>query len=362
MIQNTPLAFRPFMNHKVSFTSETTNLICDLQAVAVQKWPQFQQVGPELFQYLQKHPRLQNISRLCLAKRCGSSSRVAVLTSASKSTIADTMQQGYWCFVNPTGSLMNSFFGKVRVYGEIDNIVEDFTQRNTPVQRSIAKIAKMGHQSGLCFSLSQHQGDEYYLFLNSCIKNYFDDDPTLNFILTHLFLVCRILIQQFTSPSPDYYFFSKMLADKYTINKIQLSQLEHSLGACSKAVGLTGVGSFQCETRLEEHLFQVGDVLQALFRLQRIAIGQTKLLIRKEGSKQNLCFELSSSEKIRQNPLIENYLETLKKDLQCVLIHLEYQPLGSTLQLQVPVEPAYYQDSIQYSVEESVATKTRARA
>jgi hypothetical protein len=118
------------------------------------------------------------------------------------------MGPDYSCYVSRTSSLNSIEKGSVRVYNDIDIIVDEFIEQGKPVQKSLHYLQKMGIKSGLTMKL-ESRALNGFLFLNSDEVDYFSD--TEKECSTYLNLLEMIVSE----------FFNKKMEDFYSVSNIE---------------------------------------------------------------------------------------------------------------------------------------------
>ncbi|TPV97324.1 MAG: hypothetical protein B7733_00025 [Myxococcales bacterium FL481] len=120
-----------------------------------------------LYAGLRGHGSFRNVCRVCLARCTMGTHQLEVLASINGPEIAEnTMQSGYSCFVRSDSSLLALREGTLRIYDDASRVSESFAAVGKPVQRSIARIGRMGIKSGVCMPLRVGV-ERGFLFLNS---------------------------------------------------------------------------------------------------------------------------------------------------------------------------------------------------
>jgi hypothetical protein len=114
--------------------------------------------------------------RVCLAAVTPGSNQLMVVDSiVSERAGENAMARGYRCFVDPAGSLFRLRPGMVRVFDDAERVKRSFERQARPVQRSVARLVKMGLRSGLCLALGRGEALHGLLFLNSCEAGVFTE-------------------------------------------------------------------------------------------------------------------------------------------------------------------------------------------
>jgi hypothetical protein len=166
----------------------------------------FGKIGEEnfsesLLQVLRNCPNFSKLSRVCVAIAYPLSNKIGVLSSATIHE-ENLMNNKYSCYVSKTSSLSSIEKGSVRVYGDIDKILEKYIDEGKPVQRSIYYLKKMGVKSGLTIKIEGNALNGY-LFLNSDEVDYFKDVSKENSF--YLNLLELITTEYFYKKTDDFY-------------------------------------------------------------------------------------------------------------------------------------------------------------
>jgi len=124
------------------------------------------------------------VSRVCLALCLPQSKKLQVISSFQNSDMPhNTMTPGYYCYVSPKTSLFSNKDSEVRIYSDIENIINSYRDENRPIQRSIGLLHQMGIKSGLTIPIHINEMFSGFLFLNSCEASNFDKFKDEDYIL-----------------------------------------------------------------------------------------------------------------------------------------------------------------------------------
>ena len=115
---------------------------------------------------LAHHPVLKDVCRVCLVRRLGYSNHLEVVSSRVNG-VENLIAEGYRCFIAPDSSLFKLSVNNFRVFHSAPRIVKGYQDMNRPPQRSIAKVATMGLESGLCLGIFRGGIMSGLLFLNA---------------------------------------------------------------------------------------------------------------------------------------------------------------------------------------------------
>jgi hypothetical protein len=160
-----------------------------------------EEFSERLLEVIQKHPSFKDISRVCVSIAFPLSNKIGVLSSATTNE-ENLMDSNYSCYVSRTTSLNSIEKGSVRVYDNIDEIIDKYIEEGKPVQRSLHYLNKMGVKSGLTVKL-ETRALNGYLFINSNTPGYFKDVPKN--CATYLNLLELVVSEYFNQKTEDFY-------------------------------------------------------------------------------------------------------------------------------------------------------------
>jgi len=124
------------------------------------------------------------VSRVCLSLCLPHSKKLQVISSYQNSDMPNnTMTPGYFCYVSPSTSLFSNKDSDVRIYSDIDNIINSYHSEKKPIQRSIGLLHQMGIKSGLTIPIHINEMFSGFLFLNSGETGNFDRFKDEDYIL-----------------------------------------------------------------------------------------------------------------------------------------------------------------------------------
>lgn len=172
----------------------------------------------KLLAVINRHPKFKDVSRVCISIAFPLSNKIGVLSSATTNEL-NLMDQNYSCYVSRTTSLNSIEKGSVRVYDDIDEIIDKYVEEGKPVQRSLFYLNKMGIKSGLTMKL-ESSFLTGYLFLNSNKKGYFNN--IAKDFSTYLNLLEMIVSEYFNGIAEDFYSVSNIetYIDKFPNSKL----------------------------------------------------------------------------------------------------------------------------------------------
>ena len=137
----------------------------------------------EVLNVLRMHPTLAAIDRLCLTQLAPGTSMLTVLGSANSLRVKNNaVTTGYHCFITDGGSLTRVREGRLRLFGDANEVVDSFRTAGSPPQRTIRLVAEMGLHSGLCLPIEQLTCTGF-LFINSIERHLFAT-PSIDVIAT----------------------------------------------------------------------------------------------------------------------------------------------------------------------------------
>ena len=143
-----------------------------------------------VLQAFEVKPNHFNICRVCLVHVFPLSQRLSVLSSANHETISEnTVKPGYSCYTSTTSSLFQVKSANVRIYHDIDKVIESYERAKKPVQRSMSRLKAMGVKSGIAIPLEIGEATAGFLFLNSSVANAFKDFKDEDYLLCCLLKV-----------------------------------------------------------------------------------------------------------------------------------------------------------------------------
>ncbi len=129
----------------------------------------------ELLDIVRRFETFREVDRVCLAGVIPNSNELIAVDSACSGKIRENlMVPGYSCYVDPKGSLFQMRPGMLRIFGDSAHVIASFRREGRPVQRSIGKTAGMGLRSGFCLAIGSEVRTWGFLFMNSCVPNYFE--------------------------------------------------------------------------------------------------------------------------------------------------------------------------------------------
>ena len=155
----------------------------------------------KLLDVLRNHPIFDKTTRACIAIAYPLSNKIGIVSSATTKA-KNLMGANYSCYVSRTSSLNSIEKGSVRVYDDIDIIVDEFIEQNKPVQKSLHYLKKMGVRSGLTIKL-ETRALKGYLFLNSDDVGYYSEIEKK--CSTYLNLLEMIVSEYFNKKMEDFY-------------------------------------------------------------------------------------------------------------------------------------------------------------
>ncbi|MDD0854011.1 hypothetical protein HBN50_12940 [Halobacteriovorax sp. GB3] len=127
-----------------------------------------------LLEVINNSNAFKNIDRVCLSLTHPGASKISVLSSANTSNLKDNrMSPGYSCFVSNSSSVFKTKNSNIRIYSNIDDIVDRYY--GAPIQRSLSKLKAMGVKSGITIPLNLSNLASGFLFINSANEGTFDD-------------------------------------------------------------------------------------------------------------------------------------------------------------------------------------------
>ena len=164
------LYYRAFMRGSHSqFPNEDAVLYRDMSQLGIPGSQQTTNFATIALNVFRAHPFFVTVSRVALIRRVGLSNQLEVVSSASD-VQSNNMTTGYRCFVAPTGSLFKLSPHSMRVFGSAKTIVGEYERRGQPAQRSIARVAKMGLESGIATGVFSGSNMIGLLFINATDK------------------------------------------------------------------------------------------------------------------------------------------------------------------------------------------------
>lgn len=116
------------------------------------------------------------VDRVCFVARDSFSSQLRLLSSAHNEKVGESILiPGYSCLIDEQSSLINIKTGEIRVYDNIDNIINAYKTSHKKVQRSISLIHKSNLKSGITIPLKINDRVLGFLFLNSVAPSAFNN-------------------------------------------------------------------------------------------------------------------------------------------------------------------------------------------
>lgn len=154
-----------------------------------------------------KIPLAKKIDRVCFVNRRLNSNHLEIISSATSShTTSNILVPGYSCYVSEDSSLFKISPSDIRVYNNIEDILQSYHAQNKKVQRSILLLSKSEIKSGITLPLINESNVSGFLFLNSTLSDSFIELSNEDyFILGYLQLIFSSLL-------------STYLKDKYAIS------------------------------------------------------------------------------------------------------------------------------------------------
>ena len=98
----------------------------------------------ETLAVLRMQPAFAAVDRLCLAQLAPGTSMLTVLGSANSVRVPmNPVTTGYHCFIHDGGSLTRVREGRLRLFGDAQQVVEAFLGGGSPPQRTIRLVAEI---------------------------------------------------------------------------------------------------------------------------------------------------------------------------------------------------------------------------
>jgi hypothetical protein len=204
MRQDSPVLFvTQAQGQRGKLTDEDSSLLEALGELKVDH--NHQSMTKNILSLLQGHSRFHFVKRFCVAERLGISNQLRTVCSATDSLIANTMESGYTCFLNSTGSIFKITDQKIRVFRNVDDVVASFSHNGTPIQRSMSRIASMGMENSLCWGLFRGQILGALIFINGQGRAWHEPSHSDYQIFSRLSQVIENRLLQTRLPSPAYF-------------------------------------------------------------------------------------------------------------------------------------------------------------
>ena len=189
---------------KTDFDKEYTYLISRLISLEYEILSDklsYNKIAENLLNVINSCDAFPHVDRVCFAVSSPVSSNLKVLSSFNSDSLAqNSMTESYSCFVSAKSSLFKINKTDIRSYGDIEAICSQYS--NQLVQRSLARLKKMGVKSGITISLPISDSVSGFLFLNSRLKDHFNDlNPQDNHLLCLLKLLGIHCLNKFVQSS-----------------------------------------------------------------------------------------------------------------------------------------------------------------
>jgi hypothetical protein len=108
------------------------------------------------------------VDRICFAYRDSLSNQIRILSSAQTPNVKENiLHPGYSCLINENSSLLDLKDGSIRIYDNIEQILESFVDSKRKIQRSISLLFQSGLNSGITIPLCVQGRTHGFLFINS---------------------------------------------------------------------------------------------------------------------------------------------------------------------------------------------------
>jgi hypothetical protein len=172
--------------------------------------------------YLGSYETWSITDRICFSYRDSYSNQIRILSSVQNDKIdKNKLNPGYSCLIAENSSLVNFKEGGVRIYGEINNVINSFVDNNKKIQRSLLLLQQSKVKSGLTIPLKINNEIAGYLFLNSASPSIYDNLSEHDYsILCLLQLTFQSILSQHVSNHFDFNILKSILRLQ---NKNQLS-------------------------------------------------------------------------------------------------------------------------------------------
>jgi hypothetical protein len=168
-------AFRAFQRAGIPPDPDLLRLLADLASLADErdKGCTAEAFCVHLLAALRQDAMLAQSARVCIAQFAPGLPMLQVVGSANAVVAGpNILRTGYYCFINPAGSLLKVREGRARIYGDARAVTGAFACEGRPSQRTIRLISEMGMRAGLGMPL-RAGGAQGTLFLNTTAEGSF---------------------------------------------------------------------------------------------------------------------------------------------------------------------------------------------
>ena len=147
---------------------------------------------------LRPHSLFGHVSRVCLSLRFGQGNgvRIASVYDDLRGN-SHISKSNYYCYVSPSSSILKLRPNMVRIYNDVEDVIESYQHQNRTPQRTLATLAKNGYRSGLCYALSNGHHVAGWLFMNSTQPELFSKMRDGHYVvLNSIMMAARIALMQ----------------------------------------------------------------------------------------------------------------------------------------------------------------------
>jgi hypothetical protein len=353
MHSDSPIKFLGLIrNRKVNLESEDSWLISNIMSLSLTLASGKESLAESLISMFSGHSILKKINRVSLVRRVGDTNQLAVVSSANRPGISNSMASGYSCFVNAGGSLFSINSNSVRFFSDASVVLRRYQESGHPPQRSIARIAKMDLGGGVCAPVLFGSRVGGFVFLNGQLsaENLQSDNVAL--ILNLFFESMQKYLDKFRL-SFDYHDLSDKRLNEYVGKRLNSMTLADAVKFyVNELTGHDAEISVKDLNNGRSFLVSHGNVAQIVGRILSVFGGHSIASIVVEEVSNKLEFRVSNSlapaaglEKYQKNAVTK-----ILNDAQHLGISVEVKNL-SEFRLSLDVELASSDASIDYSVE-----------